>query len=417
VSALLDGSEPTGFHITIAENITDRKRAAEDKANLERQLLQAQKMEAVGQLAGGIAHDFNNLLLVISGYTSMVQERQAPESEDNLDLDEVRKAADRATVLTRQLLSFSRRQTIQPLHVDLNDLIEDALRMIRRVIGEHIDFRFLPSPRLETIYVDKGQIEQVLMNLCVNARDAMNSGGTLTIQTMNAVLDESYCANHPWAKEGHYVVLDVTDTGHGMDPTTCARIFEPFFTTKELGQGTGLGLSTVYGIVRQNDGLIQVNSEPGKGTSFKIYIPSVELPAEPKGTALESRVTGGSETLLIAEDEESVRHLLQRILEIEGYTVLTATDGEDALRVFDAHAHEIDLAVLDVMMPKLGGRQVMDRIQAKCPRMRFLFASGYSKNALHKDFVIEEGIRLVPKPYQRAVLLRAIREVLDAPQP
>jgi signal transduction histidine kinase len=398
---------------SIGTDISDRKRAEAEREKLEAQLRQAKKMEGLGQLAGGIAHDFNNLLQVILGYTDIMTMDLGPDRPKGLDA--VRQAADRAADLTRQLLAFSRRQIIKPVNLDLNDLVQGVLKMIGRVIGEHIDLCFMPGERLGTVYADKGQIEQILMNLCVNARDAMPTGGTLTIETKNVAIGGEYCREHPWATEGRYVSLSVTDTGHGMDEATRAQIFDPFFTTKGVGQGTGLGLATVYGIVKQHNGLIDVYSEPGKGAAFKVHFPIVDRPAQNMEPKVEEPVVGGTETILVAEDEAMVRELVSRILQTAGYAVLTACDGEEALRVFEEHADAIDMAILDVMMPKLGGRDVMDRIQAKHPGMRFLFSSGYSETAIHTNFVIEEGLRLVTKPYRGAELLLTVREMLDAP--
>ena len=392
-------------------DITERKRAEAEREHLEEQLRQAQKMEAVGQLAGGVAHDFNNLLQVILGHLDLLQYEEGQEQDE---VQEVRQAAERAADLTRQLLAFSRRQIIQPVNLDLNELVEGVLKMIRRVIGENMELRFLPGNRLGTVHADRGQIEQVLMNLCVNARDAMPNGGVLTIETENVVFGSEYCRNHLWAVEGRYVLLSVTDTGNGMDEITRSQIFEPFFTTKGVGEGTGLGLATVHGIVKQHNGLIYVYSEIGKGTAFKIYIPIVERPAEMVGTKIEMPIVGGTETILVAEDEEAVRNLVCRILQGAGYTVLQACDGEDALRLYAQHADVIDLALLDVVMPKLGGRDVMEYISAKNPQIRFLFSSGYSENAIHTNFVIKEGIRLISKPYRKPDLLRAVRETLDS---
>ena len=394
-------------------DITERRHAEEAREKLEVQLRQSQKMEAVGQLAGGVAHDFNNLLQVILGRLDLVQDDLAPDTPTGQEIEEVRKAAERAADLTRQLLAFSRRQIIQPVNLDLNDLIEALLKMIRRLIGEHIELCFIPGACLGIIHADKGQIEQVLMNLCVNARDAMLGGGVLTIETENVLVGGEYCHEHPWAIEGRYVRLTVTDTGHGMDAVTSSQIFEPFFTTKDVGHGTGLGLATVYGIVKQHNGMIQVYSELNKGTAFKVYIPIIERPAEAVGSKIETLVVGGTETLLVAEDEDMVRDLLSHILKTAGYTVLTARDGEEALHIFEEHADSIDMAILDVMMPKLGGREVMDRIRAKCPRIKFLFSSGYSENAIHTNFVIKEGIHLISKPYHKPDLLRAVRAMLD----
>jgi len=396
-------------------DVTERKRAEAEREKLEAQLLQSQKMEAVGQLAGGVAHDFNNLLQIILGNVDLLQSELGQLTPNGGPLDEVRKAAERAADLTRQLLAFSRRQVIQPVMLNLNDLVQSLLKMIRRLIGEHINLVFLPGESPGLIRADKGQIEQIVMNLCVNARDAMPKGGTLTIETRNVVIDKAYCIDHPWAVEGRYLLLNVTDTGAGMDEATRSRIFEPFFTTKGLGHGTGLGLATVYGIVKHHNGLIHVYSELGRGTSFKVYLPQAEGVAEKVFVRSEAPAAGGSETILVAEDEGMVRDLVVRLLESAGYKVLAAIDGEDALRVFHEHSGSIDMALLDVIMPKLGGREVMERIQAENPRIRFLFSSGYSANAIHTDFVIKEGLRLIAKPYLREDLLRAVRETLDAP--
>lgn len=399
----------------IGWEITERKLAEAERERLETQLRQAQKMEAVGQLAGGVAHDFNNLLQVILGHLELVQDDLEPGSPDAVALGEAHRAAERAANLTRQLLAFSRRQVIQPVNVGLNELIQDVLTMIRRIIGEHIELRFIPGERLGTINADRGQIEQVLMNLCVNARDAMRDGGTLSIKTQNATVTPEYCRTHPWAAEGQYVILSVADTGLGMDEATRAQIFEPFFTTKDIGQGTGLGLSTVYGIVKQHSGLIHVESEPGKGTNFIIHLPIVEQITETAGPQTEVPVIGGTETILVAEDEDMVRNLVVNMLRSGGYTVLAARDGEEAIRLFEENTESIHMAILDVMMPKLGGRAVMDHIQATCSNVRFLFSSGYSEDAIHSNFVIKDGLHLITKPYRREDLLRAVRATLDAP--
>ena len=399
--------------IVVNQDITDRRHTEEERERLEHQLRQAQKMEAVGQLAGGVAHDFNNLLQVILGQVEILQSEPVEDPSLAEPLEEVRHAAERAANLTRQLLAFSRRQIIQPINLDLNELIEGILKMIRRVIGENIELHFLPGNRLGVIHADKGQLEQILMNLCVNARDAMPNGGALTIETENVIIGKAYCRDHPWATEGRYVLLSVMDTGHGIDEAIQAQIFDPFFTTKGMGHGTGLGLATVYGIVKQHNGLIQVYSEVGKGTAFKVYLPIVERPAEEVGPKIPDLIVGGTETILLAEDEDMVRNLVCRMLKTAGYTVLSAYDGEDAIQVYEENADRIDLAILDVMMPKLGGREVMDRIRVRCPHVRFLFSSGYSENAIHTNFVIKEGYNLITKPYRKSELLRAVREVLD----
>ncbi len=392
--------------LSSGEDITEHKR-------LEAQLLQAQKMEAVGHLAGGVAHDFNNILTVILGYAAFIQRTLSSDDELFQNLEQIRKAGERAAVLTRQLLAFSRQQIMQPKDLNINEVVDGLLKMIRRVIGEDMDLQFISGRQLGTVHADPGQIEQVLMNLCVNARDAMPQGGTLTLETENVLISGAYRKTHPWANEGRYVLISVTDTGHGMDEETRSQVFEPFFTTKEVGKGTGLGLATVYGIVKQHDGMINVYSEVGKGTTFKVYLPIVERPAEEVGNKIEGPARGGTETLLFAEDHESLRRMTVELLETAGYTVLVATDGQEAVEVFEAHADQISLVLLDVVMPKLSGRDASDRIRAIKPDVRTLYTSGYSANAIHTRFVLDEGIELIQKPYDMQVLLRKIREALD----
>ncbi len=397
-------------------DITDRKRAEQERNELEAQLRHSQKLEAVGQLAGGVAHDFNNLLQAISGYGEMAREEAGTDGPVSASVDQMLIAADRAATLVGQLLAFSRRQVLEMKDVDLNETIADLLKMLRRVIGEHIDMNVLSGHNLGVVRADAGQIGQILMNLCVNARDAMPGGGTVTIETEEVRIDEAYCEIHTWATPGRYVLLSVTDTGCGMDQETLGKIFDPFFTTKGLGEGTGLGLSTVYGLVKQHSGLIHVYSEVEVGTTFKIYLPVTERRATVVGAKAEGPVVGGTETILLAEDDPAVRQLTRTILERAGYTVLAASDGEEALAVFEEHAEEIDLALLDVMMPKLGGRFVSEQIRERRPEVRILFSSGYSMNAIHTNFVLDEGLALIQKPAQRSDLLRKIRQVLDDEQ-
>jgi len=396
-----------------ARFITEHKRAQLEREKLEAQLRQSQKMEAVGQLAGGIAHDFNNLLQAILGYGDMALEQAGPDSPVGASVQEILNAAGRAKALVRQLLAFSRRQVLDMKDVDLNDVVADLMKMIRRLIGEHITLDVVPGHHLGIVRADPGQIEQILMNLCVNARDAMPAGGTITIETENVRIDQAYCDSHPWAQPGRYALLSVTDTGCGMDQDTLSSVFEPFFTTKSVGQGTGLGLSTVYGLVKQHDGMVHVYSEVGKGTAFKVYLPLVERYAARVGDKIEGPVPGGTETILLAEDDATVRKLSQTFLERAGYTVRTASDGEEAIRIFEEHGREIGLALLDLMMPKIGGRGVFEHIRRQAPQTRVLFSSGYSMSAIHTNFVLEQGLQLLQKPYQRNDLLRRVREVLD----
>ena len=393
----------------------EHHQAEANREKAEAQLRQSQKMEAVGQLAGGVAHDFNNLLQAILGYGDMALAEAGPDSPVHACVEEMLKAGNRAATLVRQLLAFSRRQVLDMKDVNLNDVIADLMRMIRRVIGEHIKLDVIAAHDLGIVCADPGQIEQILINLCVNARDAMDHGGTITIETENVRIDEAYCESHTWAKPGRYALLSVSDMGCGMDEETLANAFEPFFTTKAVGEGTGLGLSTVYGLVKQHDGMIHVYSEVGKGTTFKIYLPLIERSAACVGDKIEGSVPGGTETILLAEDDVTVRALSQAFLERAGYTVLTAADGEEAVLIFDAHGSEIGLALLDLMMPKVDGKGVFEHIRRQAPQTRVIFSSGYSTNAIHTNFVLDEGLHLIQKPYQRNDLLRRVREVLDEP--
>ncbi|MFH2053684.1 MAG: transporter substrate-binding domain-containing protein [bacterium] len=390
-----------------------RRNAEQDREAMQRQLLQAQKMEAVGQLAGGVAHDFNNILQAIMGYTQILIEERPAGSPVPEELAEIFKGAERAASLTRQLLAFSRRQVMQPESLDLNALIDNLLKMLRRLIGEHLRLEWLPGNNLGAVYADAGMIEQVVVNLCVNARDAMAGGGTLIIETQNVLIDSDYCESHAWAQPGRYVLLSVTDTGCGIPAPDLQRIFEPFYTTKEEGRGTGLGLATVYGIVKQHEGMVNAYSEVGKGTTVKVYLPISQQKATAVGPLIEGGVRGGAETILLAEDDQAVRNLAQTILTRSGYRVLTAGDGEEAVQVFAAHAGEVDLLILDVVMPRAGGQEAHRRCQEIRSGVPVLFCSGYSPNAVHTNFVLHEGLHLVQKPYSQASLLRAVRGALD----
>jgi two-component system, cell cycle sensor histidine kinase and response regulator CckA len=387
---------------------TQRQLAARD-----RELLQAQKMEAVGLLAGGVAHDFNNLLQVINGRAELVLEDREIDAATRSALEQIAGAGDRAANLVGQLLAFSRRQILAPDDLDLNEVVATLLKLLERVLGEHIRVEFLPGHQLGTVHVDRGQVEQVLMNLCINARDAMPQGGTLTLETENVRFDAEYCQHHLWAEPGRYVLLSVTDDGTGMDAPTLARIWEPFFTTKEADRGTGLGLSTVYGIIRQHGGLMHVYSEPGRGTTFKIYLPLVERPAASVGTKVRAPVLGGSETILVAEDNESVRDLMQSVLTRAGYEILLCVDGQQAWQVLEARDGAVDLVLLDVVMPGLSGPELLARAQARWPQLRFLLASGYSLNGAHTDSVLQQGVTMIQKPFESRELLAEVRRLLD----
>jgi len=393
----------------IATDITERK-------SLEAQLRQAQKMEAIGQLAGGIAHDFNNLLTVINGYSELMLLSLPVEHPHCATFEQIRQAGEKASRLIRQLMAFSRQQVLQPKVLDLNAVVANIDTMLQRVIGEDIDLLTILSPGLASVKADPGQIEQVLMNLLVNARDAMPAGGRLTIETADVVLDTDYARTHVAVNPGRYVMLAVSDNGCGMDAETQARIFEPFFTTKELGKGTGLGLSTVYGIVKQSGGNIGVYSEPGRGTTFRIYLPRIEEAAEAvePGKARE-QLPRGSETILLVEDEAGVRTLAKTILQTQGYTVLDAAQGKDAFLLSGQHEGLIHLMVTDMVMPEMSGREVAERLKPLRPNMKVLFMSGFTDKAMVHHEELDQGMAFLQKPFTPQTLARKVREVLDAP--
>ena len=400
--------------VVILSDITERKRAEKEKAALQEELRQSQKMEAIGRLAGGIAHDFNNLLTVISGNCelSFLQLKGGDPLKENIQ--EIKRAADRATSLTRQLLAFSRRQILEPKVLDLNTIIKDLDKMLRRVIGENIKLVTLLSDGLGTVRTDPGWMEQVIINLALNARDAMPSGGKLIIETTNVELGESYAQSHVAMKPGRHVKLCVRDTGTGMSPEVRERLFEPFFTTKAKGKGTGLGLSTVYGIVMQSGGNICVHSEPGLGTTFEIYLPRVdESLEEMREKVTREEPPHGSETILVVEDEEDVRSLLVQVLEMQGYTVLETSCGEDALEVSKNRKEPIHMILTDVVMTGMSGRQLADQLLPLQPKTKVLYMSGYTDNEIFHHGVLEEGTNYIQKPFTIDGLARQVREVLD----
>jgi two-component system, cell cycle sensor histidine kinase and response regulator CckA len=396
-------------------DITDRKRAEEERERLEEQLRVAQKMEAVGRLAGGIAHDFNNLLSVILSFTEFALEgvREGDPLRD--DLLEVKNAGERAAALTRQLLAFGRKQVLQLVPLDLNEIARGVEKMLRRILGEDIDLVQALAPDLGVVRADPGQLEQVIMNLVINARDAMPQGGKLTIETSNAELDVEYTARHMGVKPGPYVLLAVSDTGCGLDPESQARLFEPFFTTKEKGKGTGLGLSTVYGIVKQSGGDVWAYSEPGKGTTFKIYLPRelLDIAATTLKPSPEPTRATGTETILVVEDEEALRKVARRSLEAAGYTVLSAGDGEEALRIVAGHVGPLHLLLTDVVMPHMGGRLLAEELVRTRPDLRVLYMSGYTDDAVVRHGVLDSGTNFLAKPFTSTDLARKVREVLD----
>jgi two-component system, cell cycle sensor histidine kinase and response regulator CckA len=380
-------------------------------------LQQSQKMEAVGRLAGGVAHDFNNLLTVITSYADILLQDLGPQDPRRDDLQEIHKAAASAAALTRQLLAFSRQQVLEPRVLAVNEVVAGIQKLLARLLGEDVEVVTALAPGLDAVRADPGQLEQVIVNLAVNARDAMPQGGELTLETANVEMDETYLRDHPVAKAGAYVMLAVSDTGTGMDRETQRRIFEPFFTTKEAGKGTGLGLATVYGIVRQSGGFIWVYSEPGHGTTFKIYLPRVD---EPVATALERTAVGrtprGRETILLVEDAAAVRAVTRALLERLGYVVLEAPHGEAALHLAAKHHGPIDLLLTDVVMPGLGGRPLAERLLAARPELRVLYASGYTDDAVVRHGVLETGIAYLQKPFTSEALARKVREVLERPR-
>lgn len=406
-----DEGEVTGF-ISLIRDITERVRAEKIQKDLESQLYQAQKIESVGRLAGGVAHDYNNMLSVISGYSELALEKLDPTDKLYGDLLEIRKAAVRSTDITRQLLTFARKQTIAPVVLDLNAVLEGMLKMLRRLIGEEVDLAWLPGSNLWPVKLDPSQVDQILANLLVNARDAITGVGKITIETGKATLDKDYCADHPGFIPGEYVLLTVSDDGCGMDPDTKAMIFEPFFTTKEVGQGTGLGLSTVYGIIKQNNGFIYVYSEPDKGTAFRIYLPRhtstldgiMETPAD--------ILKGHGEIILIVEDEISILKLAKRILQNLGFTPLTAESPGQALSLVKDRTVEIDLLITDVVMPEMDGKELSLLLRKIYPGLKTLFMSGYTANVIAHRGILDEDVNFIQKPFSTRDLATKIHGIL-----
>ncbi|MGO9895810.1 MAG: PAS domain S-box protein [Bryobacteraceae bacterium] len=394
------------FGIAFVTDISQRK-------TLEQQLMHAQKMEAVGRLAGGVAHDFNNMLTVISGYSRMILDDLPAGSELRGYLEETLKAADRAASITSQLLAFSRRQVMQAAVVDVNHIISRAEKMLRRLIGEDIELELSLANALDPIRADPNYLEQAIVNLAVNARDAMPAGGRLRIHTTAIALDESFTRTHPALRPGPFLRIDVSDTGHGMDATTVAHIFEPFFTTKERGKGTGLGLATVYGMVQQTGGDVQVTSQPGHGSTFHLYFPTVveSLSATPEQPS--AGAGAGFETVLVVEDEAAVREFTAKVLRQLGYQVLTASGGDEAIRVSDAHSAGIAALITDVIMPGMSGRQVADELKRRRTGIKVLFVSGYTEDMIADHGMLEAGVDFLAKPFHLEDLARKLREVLD----
>jgi len=384
------------------------------QSSLEDQLRQSQKMEAVGRLAGGIAHDFNNLLTIISGYSRMLIDSFAPSDPRRNDTERIKTASERATALTRQLLAFSRKQVLSPTALNLNTVVSDLSKILPRLIGEDIDLAFMPGEGLNSVYADRGQVEQVLMNLIVNARDAMPEGGKVTLETRNEKLDEKNARRRRGMLPGEYVMLAVTDTGCGMDAETQARMFEPFFTTKEEGKGTGLGLATVYGIVKQSGGHISVYSEPGRGTTFKVYLPAASAGKEKEGNTFSPNRLPRAETVMVVEDENDLRNMIVRALGRRGYHVLQAGSGEEAVELVRQNGHKVELLVTDVVMPGMRGTEAAQRLLALAPDLKVLYMSGYTDNALFHQNLIESGSVFMQKPFTIDVLEEKVRQALKA---
>jgi PAS domain S-box-containing protein len=399
------GGRPAELAVLI--DITGRRQ-------LEEQLRQAQKMEAVGMLAGGVAHDFNNLLTIITGYSQLMLTSLPSEDANRYPVEQIMKAGERAAALTKQLLAFSRRQVVQPRVFDLNKLVTSLGTMLQRLIGEDVDLRLALGAEMGSVNADPGQIEQVLMNLVINSRDAMPQGGTLTIETQMVVLDESYTSRHLEARPGSHILLAVSDTGAGMDEFTKAHLFEPFFTTKAAGRGTGLGLSTVFGIVRQSGGSVNVYSELGLGTSVKVYLPSVDQPVAAESESRKAGVKRGTETVLLVEDDEAVRALVRQALLRDGYKVLDSADPLEAQRISAEYRGRIQLLITDVVMPKVSGRELAERISQLRPNMKILYMSGYTDGAVLNSGILEEEVAFLQKPFTPDALTAKVREVLES---
>lgn len=408
----------TTSNAELQAKIASLKQSEEGNQKLQSQLVQAQKMESIGRLAGGVAHDFNNILTAVSGYSHFLLNALSPEDPNRSDVEEIKMAGERAAALTRQLLAFSRQQVLQPKVLDLNALVHDIEMMLRRIIGEDMDLHSQLAEDLGRISADPGQVEQVLLNLVVNARDAMPKGGKITIETANVELNEDYCRAHLGARPGPHVMLAVSDTGTGMDAETLSRLFEPFFTTKEQGKGTGLGLATVYGIVKQSGGSVFVYSEPGQGSVFKVHLPRVQKKAVGPAAAV-APTTGvshqGSETVLLVEDDEMVRKFVLRLLSQNGYTMLEARNPEEAFRICERHADQIHLLLTDIVMPGMRGDDMAKRLCTQRPDMKVILMSGYTEAGLIRhDFLGSDAV-FIQKPLDPALLTSKVREMLDGP--
>ncbi len=408
---VLDGKE---MMLSVTRDITEQKKAEKDRDKLQRQLIQAQKMESVGRLAGGVAHDFNNMLGVIIGYTELALEKEPNGTPLHNELMEIMNAANRSAEITRQLLAFARKQTINPKVIDLNSTVESMLKMIRRLIGEDVDLLWQPCNSQSMVNIDPIQVDQILANLCINARDAIQGVGKITIETGHAVLDEEYCLDHAGFLPGRYVMLSVSDSGMGIDPSIMENIFDPFFTTKGIGQGTGLGLATVYGIAKQNEGFINVYSEKGHGATFKIYLPqhSGDVIEQETGIVKDVPLSRG-ETVLIVEDDPAILKLGKRMLEQLGYVVLSASMPAEAIKLIEGQSSKIDLLVTDVIMPEMNGRALADRVKMIHPDLKVLYMSGYTANVIAHRGILESGLNFIQKPFTKAEFGAMLRRVIE----
>jgi PAS domain S-box-containing protein len=414
-SAVFRNREGVPYTSMVIRDLTERKQAETEKEKMQQQLLQSQKLEAIGTLAGGVAHDFNNMLSVIIGNTELALLSIADSDPMRREMHDIYAAATRSAELTRQLLAFARKQTVSPIVMDLNKSVADMLKMLQRLIGEDIDLAWLPGHNVWPVRIDPSQMDQILTNLAVNARDAIQGVGKVTIETENAVIDAAYCANNLDAACGEFVVLSVSDSGCGMDRNTVQRIFEPFFTTKEPDKGTGLGLATVYGIVKQNNGFVNVYSEPGAGTTFKIYLPRFANAQQGDQPEQEpAPLPTGTETVLIVEDEQAILNIGRRVLEGLGYTVLTASSPEDAISIAETCRDRIDLMLTDVVMPQMNGRELAERLAAIKPGLKCIFMSGYTGDVIARHGVLEQGLRFIEKPFSIDTLSQKVREALDS---
>jgi two-component system sensor histidine kinase EvgS len=401
------------YLMTTIVDITERKKIEAEREKLQSQLLQAQKMESVGRLAGGVAHDYNNMLSVIIGYAQLCIDKTDPEDKLRADLQEILTAAERSTDITRQLLAFARKQTIDPKVLDLNETVEGMLKMIRRLIGEDIDLSWKPKPGVWPVKMDPSQLNQILVNLCVNARDAIPDVGKITIETDTVRFDDAYCADHAGFIPGEYVLLAVSDDGRGMDRKTLDNIFEPFYTTKEIGKGTGLGLSVIYGIVKQNKGFINVYSEPEKGTTFRLYFTRhADVVQRIEADSAEETPAGSGETVLIVEDEVSILTLAKRILQGLGYNVLTAATPDEAVGLAKKHDGDIDLLFTDVVMPEMNGRDLAEKLLAEYPKLKVLFMSGYTANVIAHHGVLDADVHFIQKPFSNKDLAVRVKKAL-----